>query len=466
MEKKSSHTAPKKSKKSMMDKFMNKFKMAKKVSKENGALPLEQVERVESVESEVVPDQSEEEVLYWTWCDRRLTLEDLKPFCEKLAQFLQFCRHFQDLTYLAYDYPAELENRLEQNANELESLLMEVRAASVNIERLKVQRRCIKKEKCTLNKMLKRLQDDEAREMESIISLYDKNMFTRWENLKNTRKSELLEKFLRDVQVITDCSCGIGKVEFRGSKPAVAWRERVENHLGRTTPSSPDQDSNLDLPVLGRLAQHKTSVLANYTIEGKQIAMEHLNTLASRKLAQLQSFIPVVKKNVNDKNKVSNLNRNDDTKLSVIPISRRSNGSSSGSGCRSSEYQRNNPRRRRLLERQENQSESINLPLVPFTFRSAPIPIFGPVENLSSPNGSSLSRFVTGSSSTVEAMFRNLSNTNSAVGTLEIQSEMRSVLQALFGEIRSSPPVPPRPVSRRGLENEEEIQLFDITKLD
>nr|CAD7445550.1 unnamed protein product [Timema bartmani] len=31
---------------------------------------------------------------------------------------------------------------------------------------------------------------------------------------------------------------------------------RVENHLGKTTPSSPDRDSNLDLPVLGDRAQH------------------------------------------------------------------------------------------------------------------------------------------------------------------------------------------------------------------
>nr|CAD7447928.1 unnamed protein product [Timema bartmani] len=31
---------------------------------------------------------------------------------------------------------------------------------------------------------------------------------------------------------------------------------RVENHLGKTTPSSPDQDSNLDLPVLSSRAQH------------------------------------------------------------------------------------------------------------------------------------------------------------------------------------------------------------------
>nr|CAD7568849.1 unnamed protein product [Timema californicum] len=30
----------------------------------------------------------------------------------------------------------------------------------------------------------------------------------------------------------------------------------VENHLGKTTPSSPDRDSNLDLPVLSSRAQH------------------------------------------------------------------------------------------------------------------------------------------------------------------------------------------------------------------
>uniref|UniRef100_A0A7R9NU93 oleoyl-[acyl-carrier-protein] hydrolase n=1 Tax=Timema tahoe TaxID=61484 RepID=A0A7R9NU93_9NEOP len=39
---------------------------------------------------------------------------------------------------------------------------------------------------------------------------------------------------------------------------------RVESHLGKYTPSSPDCDSNLGLPVLGSLAQHETSTLANY----------------------------------------------------------------------------------------------------------------------------------------------------------------------------------------------------------
>nr|CAD7265377.1 unnamed protein product [Timema shepardi] len=36
---------------------------------------------------------------------------------------------------------------------------------------------------------------------------------------------------------------------------------RVENHLGKTTPSSPDRDSNLDLPILSSRAQHDKRVL-------------------------------------------------------------------------------------------------------------------------------------------------------------------------------------------------------------
>nr|CAD7444453.1 unnamed protein product [Timema bartmani] len=42
---------------------------------------------------------------------------------------------------------------------------------------------------------------------------------------------------------------------------------KVGSHLGKTTPSSPEQDSNLNLPILDSLGQQKTSVLANYTTE-------------------------------------------------------------------------------------------------------------------------------------------------------------------------------------------------------
>nr|CAD7416906.1 unnamed protein product [Timema poppensis] len=48
---------------------------------------------------------------------------------------------------------------------------------------------------------------------------------------------------------------GIGKVELEEVNPLLRGR-RVEKHLGKTTHSSPDRDSNLDLPVLGSRAQH------------------------------------------------------------------------------------------------------------------------------------------------------------------------------------------------------------------
>nr|CAD7395146.1 unnamed protein product [Timema poppensis] len=48
----------------------------------------------------------------------------------------------------------------------------------------------------------------------------------------------------------------IGKVELEEVKPHLRGG-RVENHLGKTTPSSPDRDSNLDLPVLSSRAQRQ-----------------------------------------------------------------------------------------------------------------------------------------------------------------------------------------------------------------
>nr|CAD7569590.1 unnamed protein product [Timema californicum] len=52
---------------------------------------------------------------------------------------------------------------------------------------------------------------------------------------------------------------GIGKVELEEVNPHLRGG-RVENHLGKTTPRSPDRDSNLDLPVLSSRAQHDKRV--------------------------------------------------------------------------------------------------------------------------------------------------------------------------------------------------------------
>nr|CAD7193851.1 unnamed protein product [Timema douglasi] len=50
---------------------------------------------------------------------------------------------------------------------------------------------------------------------------------------------------------------------------------RLENHLGPPHRSiSPDQDSNLDLPVLNSLAQHETSMLTNYSTEASELQFQ------------------------------------------------------------------------------------------------------------------------------------------------------------------------------------------------
>nr|CAD7396324.1 unnamed protein product [Timema cristinae] len=56
-----------------------------------------------------------------------------------------------------------------------------------------------------------------------------------------------------------DTKAGVGKVELEEVNPHLRGG-RVEKHLGKTTPSSPDRDSNLDLPVLSSQAQHDKRV--------------------------------------------------------------------------------------------------------------------------------------------------------------------------------------------------------------
>nr|CAD7574480.1 unnamed protein product [Timema californicum] len=66
---------------------------------------------------------------------------------------------------------------------------------------------------------------------------------------------------------------GIGKAELEEANTDLRGG-RVENHLGKTTPSSPDRDSNLDLPNLdlpvlsSRAAQH----------DKRKKAMESINS--------------------------------------------------------------------------------------------------------------------------------------------------------------------------------------------
>nr|CAD7427838.1 unnamed protein product [Timema monikensis] len=63
----------------------------------------------------------------------------------------------------------------------------------------------------------------------------------------------------KQVRIIPTHFWRIGKVELEEVNPHLRGA-RMENHLGKTTPSSPDQDLNLDLPILSSRAQHDKRV--------------------------------------------------------------------------------------------------------------------------------------------------------------------------------------------------------------
>nr|CAD7405857.1 unnamed protein product [Timema poppensis] len=81
-------------------------------------------------------------------------------------------------------------------------------------------------------------------------------------NLITSFLSKLLDKNA------TTTTCSSQSVLLDEEDPQLHGR-RVENHIGKTVSSAPEQDSNLDLLVLGSLVLHKTSVLANYTTDDK-----------------------------------------------------------------------------------------------------------------------------------------------------------------------------------------------------
>ncbi|CAG2060322.1 unnamed protein product, partial [Timema podura] len=90
---------------------------------------------------------------------------------------------------------------------------------------------------------------------------------------------------------------------------------RLENHLVKTLPNSPNRDSNLDLPVLSSLAQHETSVLANYTTKAVKHVLLPVQELRRLNLEEVKPHLcegrvenHLVKTLPNLPNRDSNLN--------------------------------------------------------------------------------------------------------------------------------------------------------------
>nr|CAD7260777.1 unnamed protein product [Timema shepardi] len=117
-------------------------------------------------------------------------------------------------------------------------------------------------------------------------------------NIRENRKGEVMGmKGVRSVLAVArrnkisylGKSRGIGKVELEEVNPHLRGG-RVENHLGKTTLSSTDRDSNLDLPVLSSRAQHekRVSQLRHRGGRGSTEPLRVVSTLTKQKRIERQ----------------------------------------------------------------------------------------------------------------------------------------------------------------------------------
>nr|CAD7593131.1 unnamed protein product [Timema genevievae] len=77
-------------------------------------------------------------------------------------------------------------------------------------------------------------------------------------SMSTYQRKKIVEEALHDSacsSAFDICEVELGRLNLGEVNPHLRGG-RVENHSGKTTPSSPDRDLNLDLPVLGGLAQH------------------------------------------------------------------------------------------------------------------------------------------------------------------------------------------------------------------
>nr|CAD7567629.1 unnamed protein product [Timema californicum] len=102
-------------------------------------------------------------------------------------------------------------------------------------------------------------------------------------------KSNLMESY--QSAGLLRAPVGLGKIELGEVNPHLRGG-RVENHLGKTTPSSPDRDLNLDLPVLSSRASTRQAH-GHATLTLSQSMFDGHNILALRCLKKHRVLLPV-----------------------------------------------------------------------------------------------------------------------------------------------------------------------------
>nr|CAD7199704.1 unnamed protein product [Timema douglasi] len=107
-----------------------------------------------------------------------------------------------------------------------------------------------------------RLQQDYHNRQEDIVRL-KKAQFELYKKAMETNRHKMIHALTKQDQSFIDQQGGeTGNLQiaiYRGSEPAFAWKESGKP-FRKNHPSSPDRDSNLDLPVLSSRAQHNKRV--------------------------------------------------------------------------------------------------------------------------------------------------------------------------------------------------------------
>nr|CAD7590993.1 unnamed protein product [Timema genevievae] len=149
----------------------------------------------------------------------------------------------------------DLEEKLRREQEEEERRREEDRLRKLEEKQERVNRRKSREEKRKCNQ-LKKLRDVAAQEMNEKIAIEERKLLIAQRKLESIR---LLDELFERVKEL-------GRLNIEEVNPYLRGG-RVENHLGKITPISPERDLNLDLLVFSSLAQHETSVLFNYATD-------------------------------------------------------------------------------------------------------------------------------------------------------------------------------------------------------
>ncbi|XP_039289293.1 uncharacterized protein LOC111059786 isoform X2 [Nilaparvata lugens] len=130
---------------------------------------------------------------------RRLS-ESLRVIYEQFGGFMKWIRGVQNGESLPYNYQRALEESINMEIKELEFLYNEMRATLNNVECLRSQRKAIRKEMNSVEKLIRKIEYEETQELEKAVIAHDKDMFSKWESVKTSTDLTAIENLLEEAE--------------------------------------------------------------------------------------------------------------------------------------------------------------------------------------------------------------------------------------------------------------------------